>query len=108
MTLPKYLTTITPFSKYLTMGLFLIFPFIAFYLGIQYQIMITPSYPPTQYIAPPEMQIVPHRPHVVIVTATPPVSKVQTKFCTQEAKQCPNGSYVSRTGPNCEFTACPK
>ncbi len=27
--------------------------------------------------------------------------------CTQEAKQCPNGSYVSRTGPNCEFTACP-
>lgn len=27
--------------------------------------------------------------------------------CTQEAKQCPNGSYVSRTGPNCEFAACP-
>ena len=28
-------------------------------------------------------------------------------FCTQEAKQCPDGSYVSRTGPNCEFTLCP-
>ena len=28
-------------------------------------------------------------------------------MCTQEAKQCPDGSYVSRTGPNCEFTACP-
>lgn len=27
--------------------------------------------------------------------------------CTQEAKQCSDGSYVSRTGPNCEFTACP-
>ena len=27
--------------------------------------------------------------------------------CTQEAKQCPDGSYVSRTGPKCEFTACP-
>jgi hypothetical protein len=27
--------------------------------------------------------------------------------CTQEAKQCPDGSYVGRTGPNCEFTACP-
>lgn len=27
--------------------------------------------------------------------------------CTQEAKQCPDGSYVSRTGPNCEFTQCP-
>ncbi len=27
--------------------------------------------------------------------------------CTQEAKQCPDGSYVSRTGPNCEFALCP-
>src|SRR3989338_11359344 len=27
-------------------------------------------------------------------------------FCTQEAKQCPDGSYVGRTGPNCEFTEC--
>ena len=27
--------------------------------------------------------------------------------CTQEAKQCPDGSYVGRTGPKCEFTACP-
>lgn len=27
--------------------------------------------------------------------------------CTQEAKQCPDGSYVSRTGPNCEFAECP-
>ena len=29
------------------------------------------------------------------------------KACTQEAKQCPDGSYVGRTGPNCEFAACP-
>lgn len=28
------------------------------------------------------------------------------KACTQEAKLCPNGSYVGRTGPNCEFTPC--
>src|SRR3989338_5930321 len=27
--------------------------------------------------------------------------------CTLEAKLCPDGSYVGRTGPNCEFTACP-
>jgi len=27
--------------------------------------------------------------------------------CTQEAKLCPDGSYVGRTGPNCEFQACP-
>jgi hypothetical protein len=27
--------------------------------------------------------------------------------CTMEAKICPDGSSVSRTGPNCEFTTCP-
>ena len=27
--------------------------------------------------------------------------------CTMEAKLCPDGSYVGRTGPNCEFTPCP-
>ena len=29
------------------------------------------------------------------------------KACTEEAKQCPDGSFVGRTGPNCEFAACP-
>jgi hypothetical protein len=27
--------------------------------------------------------------------------------CTQEAKICPDGSAVGRTGPNCEFASCP-
>lgn len=27
--------------------------------------------------------------------------------CTQETKQCSDGSYVGRTGPTCEFTSCP-
>lgn len=27
--------------------------------------------------------------------------------CTMEARMCPDGSYVGRTGPNCEFTPCP-
>ena len=27
--------------------------------------------------------------------------------CTEEAKQCPDGSSVGRTGPNCEFALCP-
>lgn len=26
--------------------------------------------------------------------------------CTQEAKLCPDGSYVGRSGPKCEFAAC--
>jgi hypothetical protein len=27
--------------------------------------------------------------------------------CTEEAKVCPDGSSVSREGPDCEFAACP-
>ena len=27
--------------------------------------------------------------------------------CTQDAKLCPDGSFVGREGPNCEFVACP-
>jgi hypothetical protein len=26
--------------------------------------------------------------------------------CTQEAMQCPDGSYVGRTGPDCAFALC--
>jgi putative hemolysin len=30
------------------------------------------------------------------------------RACTEEAMLCPDGiSYVGRTGPNCEFAACP-
>lgn len=27
--------------------------------------------------------------------------------CTEEAKLCPDGSYVGRVSPGCEFSACP-
>jgi hypothetical protein len=30
------------------------------------------------------------------------------RACTEEAKLCPDGSYVSRTGPKCEFMPCPE
>ncbi len=42
---------------------------------------------------------------LVWIVETP--KKAPTTICTQDAKLCPDGSYVSRTGPNCEFTACP-
>jgi hypothetical protein len=29
------------------------------------------------------------------------------RACTLEAKLCPDGTAVGRTGPNCEFAACP-
>jgi hypothetical protein len=37
MPLPKELTTVTLFSKYLAMILFVAFPFVGFFVGIQYQ-----------------------------------------------------------------------
>jgi hypothetical protein len=39
-----------------------------------------------------------------------PVATPQTppqKACTMEAKLCPDGSSVGRSGPNCEFAPCP-
>lgn len=41
-------------------------------------------------------------------TPTPTPSPTPTPIaCTMEAKQCPDGSYVGRTGPKCEFAECP-
>lgn len=38
---------------------------------------------------------------------SPSQNKPQPTVCTDEAKQCPDGSAVGRTGPDCEFSACP-
>ncbi len=37
------------------------------------------------------------------ITPTPP----NGVFCTQDAKLCPDGSYVGRVPPSCEFATCP-
>jgi hypothetical protein len=34
-------------------------------------------------------------------------SDSKQKVCTMEAQICPDGSSVGRSGPNCEFAACP-
>ena len=38
-------------------------------------------------------------------TSTPPPD--EPVFCTADAMQCPDGSYVGRQGPRCEFAPCP-
>jgi len=46
-------------------------------------------------------------------TRTPEISPIipgrndDSVFCTADVKECPDGSYVSRSGPNCEFAECP-
>ena len=37
----------------------------------------------------------------------PPPGHVWSGACTDDAMQCPDGSYVGRTGPKCEFMPCP-
>jgi hypothetical protein len=39
-------------------------------------------------------------------TASTTASTTGTTFCTMDARMCPDGSYVGRTGPNCQFV-CP-
>lgn len=31
----------------------------------------------------------------------------QATMCAQDAKICPDGSFVARSGPHCEMAACP-
>jgi len=40
-------------------------------------------------------------------TISPGSPTPSSKACTLEAKLCPDGTYVGRTGPNCEFAPCP-
>jgi hypothetical protein len=40
-------------------------------------------------------------------TVTPPVNSNLPVACTMDAMMCPDGSYVGRSGPKCEFV-CPK
>ena len=40
--------------------------------------------------------------------AAPVSTAPEQKACTMEAKMCPDGSYVGRSGANCEFAPCPE
>ena len=80
MKLPKYLTTVTPFSKTLAMFLFIVFPFIGFYLGVQYQ----------KNILPPVYQV-----NSIPITTTAANSGIEGKIVLSPT--CP----VQRIGENC-------
>ena len=38
---------------------------------------------------------------------TPVTNSDEQVFCTQDALECPDGSFVGRVAPTCEFAACP-
>lgn len=58
MKLAKSLTTVTPFSKFLAMLIFIIFPFIGFYLGILYQKYSSPNIDNSALFSPSATAIV--------------------------------------------------
>jgi hypothetical protein len=41
------------------------------------------------------------------VSTPTPTPHIDDVVCTQEARECPDGSFVGRTGPACEFEQCP-
>lgn len=54
MKLPKELTTVTTFSKYLALSLFVLLPILAFFLGMRYsQFMYSATMPEVVYTSPP-------------------------------------------------------
>lgn len=42
-----------------------------------------------------------------VITSASTTIPPRSVACTMEAKLCPDGSAVGRTGPNCEFAPCP-
>jgi len=80
--------TVTPLSKTLALFLFVTMPFIGFFLGMQLQ----------KELDQPFMR-----------ESTEPPKSIAPKgtMCTMEVRECPDGSYVGRSGPNCEFESCP-
>lgn len=42
----------------------------------------------------------------IVETPTETATTTETVFCTADAMQCPDGSYVGRTGSDCQFV-CP-
>jgi hypothetical protein len=86
MPLSKSFTTVTPLSKLLAMILFIAFPFIGFYLGTTYEKSLSQAH----------------------LSSTPQATCVAQKQCSEEAKQCPDGSFVFRQRPDCAYAACPK
>lgn len=46
-------------------------------------------------------------PSTPVVKDPKPIDPPGPTVCTMDAKQCPDGSYVGRSGPQCEFAICP-
>ena len=88
--LSKHSTANNSLLKIITAVLFVALPFVGFYLGVYYQKNLQPEETSSQELP-----------------AVKPANPNNGVVCTQDAKQCPDGNYVSRIPPACEFAPCP-
>lgn len=82
--------SVTPLSKAIALIMFVAFPFIGFYLGTIYQKKLDAPMLKKYEVSNPDQIKIP-----------------EGTACTMDAKICPDGSAVGRSGPNCEFAKCP-
>jgi hypothetical protein len=83
-TLHRYLFTVTTFSKLLALSLFIILPFVGFYLGMQYQQKITVSAPVVSEVQK---------------TATPTPTLIPNQTGCSTDNDCQNGAKCMTVGP---------
>lgn len=88
--------SITTFSKIVAFFMFVTFPFLGFYIGMHYQ----------KELDRPFIQETVEE--IKEAARTEPAVKLPSEgfMCTMEAKLCPDGTYVGREGPNCDFKSC--
>ena len=73
----------------------------------EYQILINVNDDTIKFdtvVVPPAEEGIPSLPPGSETLPLPPAEPVA---CTMDAKECPDGSFVGRTAPNCAFAACP-
>lgn len=82
---------------------------ILLFILIQKKVQIPSETQPSNIITPTIKPISPSPTLIPTITIPVPTStsSAQPKACTQDAKICPDGTGVGRTGPNCEFAPCP-
>lgn len=123
MKLPASLTTVTRFSKFLAIILFFTFIITGFFAGMKYQAMldltayqqsnlttVTPLPTPTCRPRPACLDSIPRCMIPETSNMCPRITPTPAQgiACPMIAKLCPDGkTYVGRTGPKCEFAACP-
>jgi hypothetical protein len=68
------------------------------------------SLPPSESLPPVPSDVTPPPAEPAVElgdTSAPDTDDTEVVACTLDVKECPDGTYVSRVAPSCEFAACP-